>query len=126
MKAACFLVVVALSTGWVNAQNAIVGPGFTDGWGSPCSNASEYNFLIADAGSSYKLITQAKNIGNQHFRFGIEWDGVIEQRTLTWGTDELLNIGTLYTLANPCTNDGPMYFDVTSTAHNYIFKTRNA
>lgn len=109
-------------------QNAIVGTGFSSGWGGagcPTGN-SNFTYLTAGAGSSYIATLNANGTGNQYFRFGIDWSGTTAQRTITPGSDNNIFPSSTYTLNSSCTSNGAMYFNVGSTAYNYVFKTANA
>ena len=107
-------------------QNAIIGSGFTAGWGGACNNNYQFEYFSASAGSSYLSTQNATGTGNQYFRLGIDWGGTVAQNTITVGSDEQVNTGTEYTLNSTCTTSGAMYIDVSSTSDNYIFKTKDA
>lgn len=110
------------------SQNAIVGSGFSSGWGGgscPTGNG-DFSFFSASAGNSYITTLNANGTGNQYFRFGIDWGGTTSQLTTSLGSDQLLSAGIEYTLNSSCTTSGAMYFNVGSTSDNYIFKTSEA
>jgi len=108
-------------------QNAIVGSGFTNGWNAGCgSNTGDFEYFSTSAGNSYISTQTANGTGNQYWRFGIDWGGTIAQRTITVGVDTEVNSNTAYTLNGTCTTTGAMYTNVSSTSHNYIFKTSEA
>lgn len=110
----------------VYAQNAVVGTGFSSGWGSACSNATNYKYLSAGTGTTYILTTTASGTGNQYWRFGVDWGGTFKQLTITPGTDVLVSPNTTYSLNGTCTSTGSLYYNVPNVSYNYIFKTLNA
>ncbi len=57
---------------------------------------------------------------------GIDWGGVTGQYTINPGSDSPVSPNTEYTLNGSSTGSGAMYFNVTSTSHNYVFKTKDA
>jgi hypothetical protein len=110
------------------AQNAIVGTGFSSGWGGgscPTGNGN-FKYLAAGAGSSYGVTTIANGTGDQFFRFGIDWSGTTAQRTITIGSDDTVSPNTKYTLNPTCTTSGAMKYNVPNASYNYVFKTLNA
>jgi len=112
-----------------NTQNAIVGTGFSDGWGGLVCPTGNTNFkFMGDSGISgtYILTTNASGTGDRFFRFGIDWSTTTAQRTLTIGSDEDVTPGTKYTLNPTCAVTGAMRYNVTNIAYNYVFKTLNA
>jgi hypothetical protein len=112
----------------LNAQNAIVGSGFSSGWGGggcPTGN-SNFSYLTASAGASYIRTTTASGTGNQYFRFGVDWSGTTTQLAVTLGSDVSISSSTSYSLNSNCTTSGGMFLNVGSTAYNYVFKTLNA
>ena len=68
-------------------QNALVGTGFSNGWGGNCPNtgASNFNYMSASFGTSFGGTFSPNGTGNQYFRFGIDWDfgATTVQRTIT-------------------------------------------
>jgi hypothetical protein len=111
--------------GW--GQNAIVGTGFSGGWGGGgCPTGStNFTFLDPSAGTSHIVTRNATGTGNQPFRFGIDFGGTTAQRTLTNGSDVAINLNQTYTLDPNCTTNGAMLINVVSPAYNYVFKTLN-
>ena len=109
-------------------QNAIVGSGFTSGWGgSSCPTGNgNFNFFTNSAGGTLIRTQQANGAGNQFFRLGIDWDGNTSQRTLTIGSDVQVQPNTPYTLNSNCTTSGAMFINVPASNPNYVFKTLNA
>lgn len=110
------------------AQNAIVGTGFSTGWGGagcPTGNGN-FKYLAAGAGNSYGVTTTANGTGDQFFRFGIDWSGTTAQRTITIGSDDVVAPNTKYTLNPVCTTNGAMKYNVPNVSYNYVFKTLNA
>jgi 1,4-alpha-glucan branching enzyme len=110
------------------AQNAIVGTGFSSGWGGGAcpTGTSDFNFFNSSFGTSYGSTVTANGIGNKYFRLGIGWDMTTAQRTINIGSDVQISPGIEYTLNNACTTSGAMFINVTNTSHRYVFKTRNA
>ena len=112
-----------------NAQNAIVGSGFSSGWGGggcPTGN-SNFNFLAAGAGTTYILTTTANGTGNQYWRYGIDWGGTTAQWMATGGSPDLsVSPSTTYSLNTSCTTSGALYYNVPNTSYNYVFKTLDA
>jgi len=108
-------------------QNAVVGSGFSTGWGSACVNNSNFKYFTSSAGSSYILTTPANGLSNQYFRVGIDWGGTVGQYNTTGSAPDVQAYpNTEYTLSSTCTSNGALYFNVASTSHNYIFKTKDA
>lgn len=114
---------------YVQAQNALVGADFSNGWSGGCSfGTTDFTFFSdSGAGGTYSSTPlNARTTGNQYWRFGVDWGGTISQLTLTPGSDTQVNPGTKYTLSSTCTTSGAMYTNVASTSYNYVFKTLNA
>lgn len=114
---------------FIVAQNAIVGSGFSSGFGGGSCPTGNSNFKYLSAtnfGSTYGLTTNANGTGNQYFRFGVDYSGTISQLTITPGTDVSISQNTKYTLNSSCTTSGAMYINVGSTSYNYVFRTQNA
>jgi hypothetical protein len=91
------------------AQNAIVGTGFSTGWGvNNCTTTGGTNFkyLAAGTGSTYILTTNANGSGNQYFRFGKDWSSTFGQYAITPGSDVQVTPNTTYNLNMTCTNSG--------------------
>ena len=109
------------------AQNAIVGTGFSTGWGENCPTTDDdFIFLTASFGTSYIETLNANNTGLQYFRMGVEFSGTTSQLTQTINNDEEITPGTIVSLDPACTTNGSMFLNVSNTSHNYIFKTRDA
>jgi hypothetical protein len=108
------------------SQNAIVGAGFSPGWGWGCNQNHQFEYFGSSAGTSYILTKNANGTGNQYFRLGIDFSGTVAQNTINVGSDAQLSLGTEYNLNSTCTTSGAMFLNVSSTAHNYVFKTENA
>ena len=110
------------------AQNAIVGPGFSNGWGggSCPTGTSNLNYLGSSVGTSFGLQTTANGTGWQYFRFAVNWSGVTSQLAIAHGTDLQVYPNTTYSLNTNCTTSGAQYIDVSNASYNYIFKTLNA
>lgn len=120
--------ILVLAVNNTNAQNAIVGTGFSTGWGGvscPTGNTN-FKFMSAGAGTSYGVTTVANGTGNQYFRFGVDWSGTTGQYTITPGSDVTVSPNTTYSLNTGCTTSGSMLINVPSVSYNYVFKTLNA
>ncbi|HMR89752.1 MAG TPA: alpha-amylase family glycosyl hydrolase [Saprospiraceae bacterium] len=123
----CFVLLTIVPL-FSKSQNAIVGSGFSSGWGgSNCPTGSgNFSYLSANYGSSFGAELTSNGTGNQYFRFGIDWSGTTAQRTINLGSDQNISKNTIYTLNPTCTTSGAIYYNVPSTTYRYIFKTRNA
>ena len=110
------------------SQNAIVGNGFSSGWGgSSCPTGNtNFTFFSAGAGNSYIATLTSGATGIRNWRFGIDWSTTTAQRTNTIGSDITVSPSTQYSLNATCTTSGSLQYDVPSTSHNYIFKTADA
>ena len=123
--AICLLV---LSSFGAFAQNAIVGTGFSNGWGGggcPTGNGN-FKYLSAGVGVTYGVTTTANGTGNQYFRMGVDFSGTTGQYTITPGTDVTVAPNTTYSLNTGCTTSGAMLYSVPNASYNYVFKTLNA
>jgi hypothetical protein len=122
------VMLLILLGGSLTAQNAIVGDGFSNGWGggSCPTGASNFKFLSEVVSGTYGVTTTAGGTGNRYFRFGIDWSGTTAHRTLTPGHDDEVTPGVTYTLSSNCTTNGAMYYNVPNGSYNYVFKTLNA
>ena len=110
------------------AQNALVGTGFSTGWGGgscPTGNGN-FKFFAANAGTSYGVTTTANGTGNQYFRLGVDWSGTTSQLTITPGSDITVAPNTTYNLNTACTTSGSMLYNVPNVSYNYVFKTLDA
>jgi hypothetical protein len=129
MKRILFIhVIVLLCVQHLYAQNAIVGAGFSSGWGGggcPTGNGN-FTYLGAGAGSTYIVTRNPNGTGNQYFRFGVDWGGTTAQLTNTIGSDVLVSPNTTYSLNTSCTTSGALYINCPNTTDNYVFKTLNA
>lgn len=110
------------------SQNALVGSGFTSGWGgSSCPTGNgDFSYFSAGLGGSYGAILQAPTTGNRYFRLGVDWSGTTSQLTVNPGSDLAVQPSTEYTLNAACTTSGALYYNVPSTSYRYVFKTKNA
>lgn len=116
-----------LSTSLI-AQNAIVGTGFSSGWGGgscPTGNSNFTYFTTGGAGGTLFASLTAGGTGNRFFRLGIDWGGTTAQRTITSGSDVAVTPGTKYTLNSSCTTSGSMVYNVPNASYTYYFKTLN-
>lgn len=119
-------ILVAVCPFLLFAQNAIVGTGFTPGWGGACGTNTDFEYFSPSAGASYIRTENANATGNQYFRLGVDWGGTRGQHTINIGTDVSVSENTEYALNATCTTSGAMLMSVTSTSDNYVFKTFNA
>ena len=120
------LIASVLFTQFHFSQNAIVGSGFTDGWGNAGWTADNYEYFSAGTGNSYISTQNANSTGNNYFRFGVDWGGTFKQLTITPGSDVSISAGTEYTLNSNNTNSGSMIINASNTTDNYVFKTYDA
>ena len=108
------------------AQNAIVGTGFSSGWGGACGSNSNFSYFTASAGNSYIRTTTANGTGNQFWRYGVDWSGTIKQLTITIGSDVTVSPNVAYSLNGTCTTTGSLLYNVPNASYNYVFKTQDA
>ena len=109
------------------SQNAIVGSGFSSGWGSGCNSNSNFTYFSAGAGTSYTSGALTPNgTGNQYWRLGVDWGGTQGQYNDGGSSDQNVSANTTYSLNMSCTGSGAMYYNVGSTSYRYVFKTANA
>jgi hypothetical protein len=121
-----WIIFLFISSFTSQAQNAIVGSGFSSGWGSACNNGSNFTYFSSSFGTTYSSAVLAPNgTGNQYWRMGVDWSGTYKQLNNT-GSDQAVTPGVKYTLSSNCTGNGAMYRNVSSTSNRYIFKTLNA
>ena len=120
------LLIFTLSYIFSLGQNGIVGTGFTNGWGSACQNANDFEYFSASAGNSYISTQNANATGNQYFRFGVDWDNNWKQLTINNGSDDSINPEQEYQLDTNCTGSGSMIINASNTTDNYVFKTYDA
>ncbi|MEC4048585.1 Ig-like domain-containing protein [Flavobacterium sp. SUN046] len=115
-----------IGTNHANAQNAIVGSGFSSGWGSACSSGANFSYFSSTVGGTYiSNVLSPGGTGNQYWRMGVDWGGTYKQLNNT-GSDQAVTPGTKYTLSSTCTGNGAMFRSVSSASNRYIFKTLNA
>ena len=90
------VLVLFFGSGSVWGQNAIVGTGFSNGWGGSCSSTGigGFKYLSAANGNTYMLTTVASGTGNQYWRYGIDWSGTTNHWTVTSGSDVLVTPNT--------------------------------
>ena len=115
------------------AQNAIVGDGFSTGWGGgtcPTTATTDFKYFTLVTGAvgtgTYGLTTVASGTGLRYWRFGVEWSGVIQHLAITPSSDVAVLPNTKYSLNTSCTTSGSMTFSVANTSDNFVFKTLNA
>ncbi|WP_396146844.1 choice-of-anchor J domain-containing protein [Flavobacterium sp.] len=126
------LLVLLLISSLSFGQNAIVGTGFSTGWGGgscPTGNSNfKYLSLITGANGTgtYGVTTAANGTGDQYMRFGIDWSTTNGQYAINPGTDTAILPNTSYNLNIGCTVSGSQFINVGSTSYNYVFKTFNA
>jgi len=124
------LLLLFVTVGLLNllqAQNAIVGSGFSTGWGSGCTspNGTDYAYLSASAGTTYTSgDLTPKSIGNQYFRLAVGWSGTFYQ--IGGGSDIAVTPGIKNTSIVSCAETGAWYRNVSSISNRYVFKTLDA
>jgi hypothetical protein len=128
LKSKVIVSIFLLGFGSVFSQNAIVGSGFSSGWGGGVCPTGNSNFksLGPVVSGTYGVTTTANGTGDQTFRFGVDWDGITAQLAITPGSDVPVVPNTTYSLNTSCTTSGAMKYNVLSTSYNYVFKTLNA
>ena len=109
------------------AQNAIVGTGFSSGWGS-CGSNSNFTYFSAGQGTSYGSIPLTPNgTGTQYWRLGVDWGGTQNQFNNGGSVDVAVTPGTKYSLnMSSCASSGALDYNIPSVGYRYIFKTLNA
>ncbi|MEI8272912.1 MAG: hypothetical protein WCG08_09845, partial [Paludibacter sp.] len=111
----------------LKAQNAIVGTGFSSGWGSGCTspNGTDYTYLSASIGTTYTTgDLTPKGTGNQYWRLAIGWSGTFYQ--VSNGSDMAIVPGVKTNANVTCTATGSYYRNVSATTNRYVFKTLDA
>ena len=104
-----------------NAQNGIVGAGFTNGW-----TASDIVGFDASANTSRIKILQAKGTGSQYFRMVRNWDSNVNQLGPAGCVDaDWTNPGISYNNMPEC-GSGAFFINCPNTTDNYVFKTPNS
>ena len=102
------------------AQNAIVGSGFTNGWNIP----TDMVYFNSSAGSSRIAILNPRGTSNQFFRLVRGWSGNNTQFGPFGCVDtDWTNPGVIYG-TSVCGN-GAFYINCPNTTDNYVFKTPN-
>jgi len=111
----------------VQAQNAIVGTGFSTGWGSTCTvpTAANYTNFNASAGTTYTSgdLTPT-GTGNQYWRLAVNWSSTYYQ--IGGGSDIQVSTGIKNSSVVSCAENGAWYTNVSSLSNRYVFKTLNA
>jgi hypothetical protein len=109
-------------------QNAIVGTGFSSGWGDCNSSATNYTNFVSGAGTTYSSGVLIPNgTGNQFWRLAKNWSNTYGQYNNGGTSDVAVVPNTIYNLSlNNCSTSGAMYRNVAFTSYRYIFKTLNA
>jgi autotransporter-associated beta strand protein len=127
-KISFLILLTGLVNNYTNAQNAIVGTGFTAGWGGACGTNTNFTYFSAGAGASYSSGNLTPNgTGNQYWRIGIDWGGTIKQINNNGGSaDAAVSPGTKYSINSTCVTLGALYYNIPSAGYKYIFKTRDA
>jgi len=124
------LILLFLSIGLFNilqAQNAIVGTGFSSGWGSGCTspNATDYTYFNSGINGTYTSgDLTPKGTGNQYWRLAVGWSGTNFQ--IGGGSDIAVTPGTKNGSVISCAENGAWYKSVSSLSNRYVFKTLNA
>ena len=111
----------------VQAQNAIVGTGFSTGWGSTCSPTSSVDYFnfVGSAGTSYTSgDLTPKATGDQYWRLAINWSNTYYQ--ISTGADLAVSPGTKNSSTVSCTSTGAWFRNVSALTNRYVFKTLNA
>ncbi|MES2387729.1 MAG: hypothetical protein V4543_06985, partial [Bacteroidota bacterium] len=107
-----------------NAQNGLIGAGFSSGWSNP-SNIANFS---AGAGSSRIYVATPSGTGNQYFRMVRNWSGggaydsQYSEYAQGAGSDYAASIG-VETNEGLSNNGFAYYFNVSSTSDRYVFKT---
>ncbi len=115
-----FLLILLLAGGQIQAQNGIIGSGFSTGW----TNPTNITYFSAGSGTSRILIKQANGTGNQYFRLVRGWAGNNTEYGPSGCVDTQLTPNNEYLNAPSC-GSGAFYFNVSSTSDNYVFKTKD-
>ncbi|MGE5355833.1 MAG: alpha-amylase family glycosyl hydrolase [Deltaproteobacteria bacterium] len=131
MKDKYLIIIIFLFTLCFNiaySQNAIVGTGFSSGWGggSCPTGTGNFNWFSNSFGTSFIGTFSPNSTGNQYFRLGIGWDNTSAHRTITIGSDVYVNPKNEYQLNSQCTTNGALYYNVPNINYKYVFKTKNA
>jgi hypothetical protein len=106
----------------VNAQNAIIGSGFTNGWSVP----GDLIYFNAGAGLSRVATLNPRAAGNQYFRLVRGWDGNNAQfGPAGFGCPDTdwTNPGVIYGMS--ACGGGAFFINCPNTTDNYVFKTPN-
>jgi hypothetical protein len=104
----------------VNAQNAIIGTGFTNGWSVP----GDLVYFTAGAGSSRVATLNPRAAGNQYFRLVRGWSGDNTQFAPAGCVDtDWTNPGVIYGMS--ACGSGAFFINCPNTTDNYVFKTPN-
>ncbi len=118
------LLTLLLITCTVQAQNGIIGAGFTDGWnlfGEPDNNG-DIVFFDAGAGTSRIKTLNPRGTDDQFFRLVRGWDGNKTQfGPFNCVNTDWTNPGQSYGMS-VCT-DGAFFINCPNTTDNYVFKT---
>ena len=121
-----FFAVVTVITS-VFSQNAIVGSGFTNGWGANCTDNTNFVYFTESAGTTYTSGSLTpKATGNQFWRLAVGWSSSYYQINNGSSSDVLVSPGTKYNATVSCTATGALYHNISSTSDRYVFKTLNA
>ncbi|MEX1189568.1 MAG: hypothetical protein WED33_09940, partial [Bacteroidia bacterium] len=118
-----FLITFSI-TSELNAQNGIIGAGFSSGW----SNPGNIGNFVAGAGSSRIYTTNPGGTGNQFFRMVRNWGGNNSEfspsASCCGGCDAAVSAFDTEIFAGNtnCTN-GAWYINCPNTTDNYVFKT---
>jgi len=121
------ILLLLLFSGFLQAQNAIIGAGFTNGWnlGADQFDNGDLIFFDAGAGTSRIRTLNPRGTGNQFFRLVRGWDGNKTQFGPFGCVDQdWTNPGVTYNNMPTCTN-GAFFINCPNTTDNYVFKTPN-
>ena len=121
MKKGLLFIVIGLAFIFqTQAQNAIVGTGFTNGWNVP----GDFVYFNSSAGSSRIAILNPKGTGNQFFRLARGWSGDNTQfGPFNCIDTDWTNPGVIY--GTSVCGSGAFSINCPNTTDNYVFKTPN-
>lgn len=126
MKKLYFFLLFLTGMMGVFGQNAIVGPGFSTGWGGACNQDNDFEYFAPSFGGSYIKEEIPNGTGAQYFRMAIKFDGATYQVTKTIGADLSVSPNIEHQLNMNCTISGSMTINVPNTSYRYVFKTKGA
>ncbi len=121
MKKGLLFIVIGLAFIFqVQAQNAIIGSGFTNGWNIP----TDMVYFNSSAGSSRIAILNPRGTSNQFFRLVRGWSGDNTQfGPYNCVNTDWTNPGVIY--GTSVCGSGAFSINCPNTTDNYVFKTPN-